>query len=111
VTVHVADVDEALDIFNAHIKSLPNSKFRFPITANLCKAAFNKMFLRLDLMLAVHNYPWMIASLNFNIRTKFDALVGGGRIDDWIKQDLAIQTELCQKADDITAYLVYLLIS
>jgi hypothetical protein len=111
VTVHVADVDEALDIFNAHIKSLPNSKFRFPITANLCKAAFKKRFLRLDVMLAVHNYPWMIVSLNFDIRTKFDALVGGGRIDDWIKQDLAIQTELCQKVDDITAYLMYLLLS
>jgi hypothetical protein len=111
MTVHIADVDEALDIFDAYIRSLPNSKFRVPITAKLCKAAFKTMFVRLDVMLAVHNYFGMIYSLNINMRTKFDAAVGGGTIDDWIKKDLAIQTELCQKVDDITAYLVHLITS
>jgi len=111
MTVHIADVDEALDIFNAYIQSLPNSKFRVLITANLCKVAFKKMFLRLDVMLAFRNYPFMIYFMNFHIRTKFDALLGGGTIDDWIIQDLAIQTELCQKVDDITAYLLHLVLS
>jgi len=110
MTIHIADVNEALDIFDAYIQSLPASNFRIPIIASLYKAAFKKMFLRPDLMLAFHNYPWMIYSMSFDIRTKFDGLMGGGRIDDWIKQDLAIQTELCQKVDDITAYLTYLLV-
>lgn len=109
MTIHIADADEALDIFDAHIQSLPHSKFRVSMMAKLYKAAFKKMFLRLDLMLAFHNYLGMIYSMNFDIRTKFDGLVGGVSLDDWIKQDRAIQTELCQKVDDITAYLHYLL--
>ena len=107
VTVHIAGVDEALDIFDAYIQSIPNSNFKN--SANQRKAAFNKMFLSLDLMLAVENYNGMILCLNSNIRTKFDGLVGGNPKNDWITQDLAIQTELCQKVDDITAYLEYLL--
>ena len=107
VTVHIAGVDEALDIFDAYIQSIPNSNFKN--SANQRKAAFNKMFLSLDLMLAVENYDGMILCLNSNIRAKFDGLVGGNPKNDWITQDLAIQTELCQKVDDITAYLEYLL--
>jgi PKD repeat protein len=105
--VHVADVDEALDIFNAYIQSLPNSKFKN--SANQRKAAFNNMFLSLDNMLAVKNYRGMILSMNSNIRTKFDGLVGGNPKDDWIIKNLAVQTDLCQKVDDITEYLRYLL--
>jgi hypothetical protein len=51
----------------------------------------------------------MILALNSNIRSTFDGLVGGSTKDDWIIKDLAIQTELCQKVDDITSYLRYLL--
>jgi hypothetical protein len=67
------------------------------------------MFTALDAMLADQEYQGMIQSLNSNFRTKFDGLVGGNPKDDWIIQDLAIQTELCQKVDDITNYLLYLL--
>lgn len=106
-TVHVAGVDEALDIFNTYIQSLPNGNFKN--NANQRKAALNNMFGSLDRMLAAKNYGGMISLLNSNMRTKFDGLVGGSPKDDWIKEDIAIQTELCQKVDDITAYLKYLL--
>lgn len=105
--VHVADVDEALDIFNAYIQSLPNSKFKN--NANQRKAAYNNMFSALQDMWDDQEYQGMISSLNSNIGTTFDGLVGGSTKNDWIKQDLPTQTELCQKVDDITEYLQYLL--
>lgn len=107
MAIHIADVEEALDIFNAYIQSLPDNNFKN--RADQRKNAFDNMFLSLDLMLAVEDYYGMIRSLNSNIRPKFDGLVGGNPKDDWIKQDVAVQTELCQKVDDITAYLEYLL--
>jgi hypothetical protein len=108
MTVHIADAREALDIFNVYIQYLPDSKFRYP---GLSQFAFRKMFLRLHMMLAFHNYPGMIYFMKSDLRTKFDGLVGGSRWDDWIIRDLATQTELCQKVDDITAYLKHLLFS
>lgn len=104
--VHVADVGEALDIFNAYIQSLPNSEFKN--SANQRKGAFDNMFLSLDHKLAVENYHGMILSMNSDIRSKFDGLIDGKPNDDWIKDQTA-QTDLCQKVDDITEYLQYLL--
>jgi hypothetical protein len=100
-------VDEALDIFNDYIQSLPNTNFKN--TADQRKKAFNNMFSALQEMWIQQAYKGMILSLNANIGTRFDGLVGGSPKDDWIIQDLAIQTELCQKVDDITSYLEYLL--
>jgi len=105
--VHVADVDEALDIFNAYLQSLPNINFKNP--ANKRKNAFDNMFTALQDMWADQEYQGLIQFMNSNLRTKFDGLVGGSPKDDWIRQDLAIQAELCQKVDDITGYLQYLL--
>jgi len=107
MTIHIADVGEALDIFNDYIQSLPATVFK--IKAKQCKNAFDNMFTALDDMLSDQEYQGMIQSLNSNLRTKFDGLVGGNPKDDWIIQDLAIQAELCQKVDDITSYLQYLL--
>jgi len=107
MTIHIADAGEALNIFNAYIQSLPASVFKN--NANQRKNAFDNMFYALDNKLANQAYQGMIKSMNSNIRTKFDGLVGGSPKDDWIKQDLAIQKELCQKVDDITRYLQYLL--
>jgi hypothetical protein len=106
MTIHVADVDEALDIFNDYIQSLPNANFKN--AANQRKRAFDGMFSALQSMWTQQAYQGMIFSLNANIRTRFDGLVGGLPKDDWIQQDLAIQAELCQKVDDITSYLEYL---
>jgi hypothetical protein len=107
MTIHIADVGEALDIFNAYIQSLPSSVFKSKAIQR--KKAFNNMFNALDDMLADQEYNGMILALNSNIRSTFDGLVGGSTKDDWIIKDLAIQTELCQKVDDITSYLRYLL--
>jgi hypothetical protein len=109
MTTHVADVDEALDIFNAYIQSLPDSMFKN--AANQRKNALDGMFSALQEMWSQQAYEGMILSLNANIRAKFDGLVGGSPKNDWITQDLATQTELCQKVDDITEYLQYLLSS
>jgi len=106
MTVHVADVDEALDIFNDYVQSLPDTNFKN--AAKQRKIAFDNMFSALQEMWAQQTYEGMILSLNANIRTRFDGLVGGSPKDDWIVQDSSIQTELCQKGDDITSYLQYL---
>jgi hypothetical protein len=107
--VHVADVDEALDIFNQYIQSLNKTNFKDINKAAQRKKAYNNMFSALQDMWDGQEYQGMISSMNSNIRTTFDGLVGGSTKDDWIKQDLVTQTELCQKVDDITAYLNYLL--
>jgi hypothetical protein len=103
--VHVADVGEALDISNAYIQSLPDSAFKDKPDSR--KTAFDKMFGALRLMLDQSNYLGMIRMLNSNIRTATDGTLGGELRDDWIV-DPAVQTELCQKIDDISAYLEYL---
>ena len=61
----------------------------------------------LDRMLAQTNYDGMIKMLNANLRQATDGSLGGEVRDDWII-DPAVQAELCQKIDDITAYLAYL---
>jgi len=105
--VHVADVDEALDIFNQYIQGL--NKNMFKDKADQRKKAYDNMFSALQDKWDDQEYQGMISSMNSNIRTTFDGLVGGRTKDDWIKQNLVTQTELCQKVDDITAYLTYLL--
>jgi hypothetical protein len=105
--VHVADVDEALNIFNQYIQGLNKSKFKDK--ADQRKKAYNNMFSALQDMWDDQEYQGMISSMNSSLRSSFDGLVGGSTKDDWIKQDLATQKELCQKVDDITEYLQYLL--
>jgi hypothetical protein len=65
------------------------------------------MFMALDHMLAQENYKGMIMMLNANLRAATDGSLGGEVRDDWVI-DPTVQTELCQKIDDITAYLNYL---
>ncbi len=104
--VHVADVAEALDITNGYIQSLPGTAFRGK--ANLRKAAINNMFKAIDDMLADEEYNGMISDLRSNIRGKADGYVDGKLSNDWIIDKVA-QQEICQKIDDITAYLATLL--
>ena len=105
--VHVADVDEVLDIFNQYIQGLNRNMFKDK--ADQRKKAYDNMFSALQDKWDDQEYQGMISSMNSNIRTTFDGLVGGRTKDDWIKQNLVTQTELCQKVDDITAYLTNLL--
>jgi len=55
-------------------------------------------------MLANGNYYGMIQHLRNNIRAKADGQVDGKPGNDWIIDSVA-QQEICQKIDDITAYL------
>jgi len=106
MTIHVADTDEALDIFNKYIQGLDKSMFK--PKADQRKNAFDNMFSAMDDKLADQEYQGMIKSMNSDIRTKFDGLVDGSPKDDWIIKDLTVQRHLCQKVDDITKYLKHL---
>jgi hypothetical protein len=100
--IHVADVEEAKHITNQYIQDLPDGAFKGK--ASIRKAAFDKMFNALDKMLANENYYGMIQHLRNNIREMADGYVDGKAGNDWIIAPLA-QQEICQKIDDITAYL------
>lgn len=101
-SIHVADVEEAKHITNQYIQDLPDGAFKGK--ASIRKAAFDKMFNALDKMLAKENYYGMIQHLRNNIREMADGYVDGKAGNDWIIAPLA-QQEICQKIDDITAYL------
>jgi|GEM_PF-2010715 len=104
--VHVADVDEALEIFNQYIQDLDASAFRGQAAQR--KMALSNMFSALQDMWLDEEYNGMIQDLRNNIRSGADGLIDGRANDDWIT-DLEAQEHICQKVDDITAYLEYLL--
>ncbi len=106
INIHVADVDEALDIFNQYIQDLDGSSFKGK--AALRKNAFNNEFLALQDMWLDQEYSGMIGDLVNNVRAKADGLIDGKAGDDWIRSATA-QDEICQKVDDIVQYLEYLL--
>ena len=104
--VHVADVDEALEIFNQYIQDLDASAFRGQAAQR--KMALSNMFSALQDMWLDEEYNGMIQDLRSNIRARADGLIDGRANDDWIR-DQEAQEHICQKVDDITAYLEYLL--
>ncbi len=104
--VHVHDVDEALIITNSYIQGLDDSYFKGP--AGNRKAAIDNMFDTLAKQWAAEAYNGMIQDLRDNLREKADGYVDGKANNDWIT-DAAAQAEICQKIDDITAYLEILL--
>jgi hypothetical protein len=104
--VHVADVDEALTITNNYIQGLDDSYFKGK--ADNRKAAIDNMFNALADMWTDGEYNGMIQDLRSNLREKADGYVDGKANNDWIT-DSAAQGEICQKIDDITAYLETLL--
>jgi len=104
--VHVADVDEALEIFNQYIQDLDASAFRGQAAQR--KMALRNVFSALQEMWLDEEYNGMIQDLRSNIRARADGLIDGRANDDWIR-DQEAQEHICQKVDDITAYLEYLL--
>jgi uncharacterized protein YeeX (DUF496 family) len=102
MVIHVADVAEALDITNAYIQSLDDEAFKGK--ADNRKNVFDNVFSALHDMLANEAYQGMIQSMRSNIKEKADG-VGN---NDWIIDETA-QAHICQKVDDITQYLEYLL--
>lgn len=104
--IHVADVAEALDITNEYIQNLPDVVFKDK--ADKRKASLDKKFNAIDRMLRNEAYVGMIQVLRDDIRQKVDGEIDGKPGNDWII-DPDVQKEICQKIDDITAYLNYLL--
>jgi PKD repeat protein len=106
-SIHVADVEEAKHITNQYIQDLqPDTVFKGK--ANQRKKTFDNMFDALDEMLANENYYGMIQHLNNNMRERADGYeIDANPNNDWIIDPLA-QQEICQKIDDITAYLALL---
>ena len=105
MVIHVADVAEALDITNAYIQSLDNEDFKGK--ADKRKNVFDNMFSALQDMFVDEEYQGMIKDLTNNIREKMNGFEGDGK-NDWIV-DPGEQEHICQKIDDITQYLEYLL--
>jgi PKD repeat protein len=106
IEVTVVTVEEATHITNEYIQDLPDEAF----TSNpkQRKKAFSNMFSAIDDMLADEEYQGVIQDLRNNVREKADGHVDGKLKNDWII-DMPVQTEICHKIDDITAYLETLL--
>jgi hypothetical protein len=104
--VYVADVDEALEIFNQYIQDLDASVFRGQAAQR--KSAFSNMFSALQDKWLEQEYKGMIQDLRNSIRSRADGLIDGRANDDWII-NLEAQEHICQKVDDIAAYLEYLI--
>jgi len=104
--IHVADVAEALDITNSYIQGLPDSALDGKPDKR--KASLSRRFDALDRMLGNDAYIGMIRLMRDDLRLKVDGEIDGKTGNDWIT-DPAVQAELCQKIDDITDYLEYLL--
>lgn len=101
-SIHVADVEEALDITNEYIQSLPDNVFKDKAFNR--KASLDNKFFAIDRMLDNESYTAMIRVLRNDIRQRVDGLIDGKPGDDWII-DFDVQKEICQKIDDITTYL------
>jgi PKD repeat protein len=104
--VHVVTIEEALDITNEYIQGLDDSAFERK--ADKIKATLDSKFDAIDRMLQHEAYVATIQILREDIRQKVDGEIDGKPGNDWII-DPDLQQEICQKIDDITAYLEYLL--
>ena len=101
-SVHVHDVDEALVITNNYIQDLDDSYFKG--RADRRKASVDSTFHECADKWANEAYNGLIRDLRRSIREKADGYVDGKPNNDWIT-DATAQGEICQKIDDITAYL------
>jgi PKD repeat protein len=101
-TVHVADVEEAMDETADYIQNLPDSALKKH--ADQRKATFANMFCALDDMIAEEEWNGFTTSLEANIRSKADGQVDGKAGDDWVT-DADAQQHICMKVDDITSYV------
>ena len=105
-TVVVATALEALQDLDDYIQNVDDEHYK--IKANVAKKAFSNKFKAIYSILDTENYPGLIKILNEDIREKCDGLIDGDPINDWIIGDEE-QTHICQKIDDISDYVDYLL--
>ena len=98
IEVTVVDVEEAIHITNEYIQSLPDGAFKS--SPQQRRNALENKFSAVLQKLGDHK-PWgAIQDLRSDVRGKVDGDVS----NDWITDPTA-QAEICQKIDDITAYL------
>jgi len=100
--VTVVDAEEAIHITNEYIQNLPDGAFKNRPEQR--KKALDKTFSAIDYQLDDHKYWGVIQDLRSNVREKADGHIDGKLSNDWIRDPTA-QTEICQKIDDIIAYL------
>jgi hypothetical protein len=105
-TVEIATALEALQDLDDYIQNVDDEHYK--IKANVAKKAFSKKFEAIYRILDTENYLGLIKILNEDIREKCDGLIDGDLINDWIL-DAEAQTHICQKIDDISDYIDYLL--
>ena len=109
--ITVLNASEAKHDINDYIQNVNDSLFKDK--AEKRKNAFNNMFYALDKMLDNEGYKGMIKDLQNNIRSKCDGYVDGKTGDDWITGDTpegyTAQWHICNKIDDLIAYLETLL--
>jgi hypothetical protein len=105
-TVVVATALEALQDLDTYIQNTANEDYKIP--ANARRKAFSNKFETIYKILDTENYLGLIKVLNEDIREKCDGLIDGDPSGDWIIDGVA-QAHICQKIDDITAYIDILL--
>ncbi len=106
--VIVVGAEEAKEIINEYIQSLPEEAFKG--NPKQRKKAFNNMFSAINDMLADEEWLGAIQHLRNNIRQKTDGFENGsGPTKDWIVAPVA-QEDICMKIDDLTAYLETLVV-
>ena len=105
-TVVVVTALEALQDLDDYIQNTANEDYKDK--ANARKKAFSRKFGAIYKILDTENYLGLIKILNEDIREKCDGLIDGDPNGDWIIGEVA-QAHICQKIDDISAYINYLL--
>jgi len=104
--IEVVDALGALEDLDDYLQDLPNDNYKDK--AKNRKKSFDNKFNAMYKMLENEEFQKIIDKLNLDIRIKFDGTIDGDPIDDWVTDPTA-QTHICQKIDDIIAYLEYLL--
>jgi PKD repeat protein len=105
-TVVVVTALEALKDLDDYIQNTGNKDYKDK--ASTRKKAFSNKFKAIYKILDTENYLGLTKKLNEDIRKKCDGLIDGGPIGDWIIDEVA-QAHICQKIDDISDYINYLL--
>jgi len=105
-TVVVVTALEALQDLDDYIQNTANEDYKDK--ANARKKAFSRKFGAIYKILDTENYLGLIKILNEDIREKCDGLIDGDPNGDWIIGEVA-QAHICQKIDDISDYINYLL--
>lgn len=104
--VEVVTIQEAIEDLDDYLQDRPDDNYKDK--AKNRKKSFDNKFNAIYKMLENEEFQKIIDKLNLDIRIKCDGTIDGDPIDDWITDPTA-QTHICQKIDDITAYLEYIL--